>query len=94
MDSNICRLRTIAPATTPEQQQAIKAVLPEMVIITDEAQAAISFLNNNHYDLWAPHYHEYAVAMYNSANLINHDLQNRGWEYAPPRHQASQTSKS
>jgi hypothetical protein len=94
MDSNICQLRTIAPVTTQKQQQAIKAVLPEMVIITDEAQSAIRFLNNKHYALWAPHYHEYAVAMYNSANVIYRELQNSGWEYTPPRHQASQTSKS
>ena len=32
MDSNICRLRTIAPMTTAEQQQAINRILPQMVV--------------------------------------------------------------
>jgi|GEM_PF-924857 len=94
MDSNICRLRTIAPMTTAEQQQAIDRILPQMVVVTNETQSAIRFLNNNHFYLWAPRYHEYAVALYNSANLINHDLQNRGWEYTATRHQTPQTSKS
>jgi hypothetical protein len=94
MDSTTCRLRTIAPVTTPQQQQAIKAVLPEMIIITDEAQSAIRFLNNNHFDLWAPRYREYAVAMYDSANLITRDLQNLGGEHMAMRHQNPQGSKS
>ena len=94
MDSNICRLRTIAPMTTAEQQQAINRILPQMVVLTDETEAAIRFLNENPSYLWAPRYHEYAVAMYNSANFIYHDLQNSGWEYTATRHQTPQTSKS
>ena len=94
MDSKICRLRTIAPMTTAEQQQAINRILPQMVVLTDETEAAIRFLNENPSYLWAPHYNEYAVAMYNSANFIYHDLQNRGWEYTATRHQSPQTSRS
>jgi hypothetical protein len=85
MDSNMCRLRTIERMTTPQQQQDIKAVLPEMVIITDEAQSAIRFLNNNHFDLWAPRYREYAVAMDHSAKIISRDLQNLGENSSSPQ---------
>jgi hypothetical protein len=94
MDSNICRLRTIESMTTAEQQEAITRILPQMVVVTDETQLAIHFLDNNHSYLWAPPYREYAVAMYNSANLIYHDLQNRGLEHTATGHQTPKTSKS
>jgi len=78
MDTNVCRLRTIAPMTTAQQQEAISRIVPQALVVTNETESAIDFLNNNHSYLWAPQYHEYAVALYNSANLINHDLRNGG----------------
>jgi hypothetical protein len=94
MDAHICRLRTIEHMADGEQQATIKRILPQMIVVTDETQSAIRLFNNNHEDLWAPRYDQYAVALYDSANRINHDLQNGGWEYMAACHQASQTSKS
>jgi hypothetical protein len=94
MDAHTCRLRTIEHMADGEQQARIKRILPQMIVVTDETQSAIRLFNNNHEDLWAPRYDQYAVALYDSANRINHDLQNGGWEYMAARHQASQTSKS
>jgi hypothetical protein len=96
MDAHICRLRIIERVTDGEQQATINRILPQMVVVSDETQAAIRFLNHgdDHHDLFAPRYYDYGADLYASANRVYNDLQQGGWEYMAKGRQAPQTSKS
>jgi hypothetical protein len=94
MDAHISRLRTIEHLTDSQQRATINRILPQMIVVSDETQAAIHFFDKNNDDLWAPRYDRDAVDLYDSANRVYNDLQHGGWEYMAARHQTSQTSKS
>ena len=76
MDMLERRLRIIARVTDSGQWAVIKRVVPQIILLSDETNSAILFLNEHRDELWAPKYAAYANEMYQSSGLIDHDLRN------------------
>jgi hypothetical protein len=70
MDQILCRLRIIERVLPPEQQAEINEITAATVELTDTAQAAIHYLNNNQDRLFLPQYTAYAHEMYSEAGRI------------------------
>ena len=76
------RLRLIQHETTPEQQKAIKEVVPEIIVLTDTMNHTIRYINNHEDYLWNPLYHTYTQEMFDAANQIDKYLRQPS-EYLP-----------
>lgn len=70
MDRVLCRLRIIERVLPSEQQAEINKITPAMLELTDTAQAAIHYLNNNENRLFVPTYTAYAGEMDSQAGRI------------------------
>jgi len=67
MDRALYRLRAVEGGVPQDERAQINEIAPAMVELTDSAQAAIVFLNNNENLLWVPKYTAYADEMYSEA---------------------------
>ena len=74
LDKIECRLRNIERATTPQQQAVIKRVVPEIVILTDNMNRTMQYVNHNQHYLWNPQYVARARQMYRSTERIDNYL--------------------
>ena len=93
MDTIERRLRVIARVADPGQRAVIRRVVPQIILLTDETNSAIDFLNSHPDQLWLPKYAAYADEMYNSTGMIDHYLRNPQ-VYAAARVQTAQSPKS
>lgn len=67
MDRELARLRAVQGKVPQDERAQINEIAPAMMELTDSAQAAIDFLNNNEHLLWMPKYTDYADEMYSEA---------------------------
>ena len=74
MGSKLCRLEVIRRVVAPWEQQAIDDAAPLIVEMSNEAQSAITFLNDNHNHLFNPAYHAYSEEMYQQSSKLSHEL--------------------
>jgi hypothetical protein len=76
MGQKLCRLQVIRPAVLPWQQKATNQVASLVLLMKDNTQDAINYLNNNRLDLWNPTYRQYAVNLSNEASHASHTVNN------------------
>lgn len=77
MDQILYRLRTLKGTLPQDQRAEINEITPAMMELTNTAQTAIDFLNNNEHLLWMPKYTAYADEMYSEANRIEQGTSSR-----------------
>lgn len=70
MGTQLCRLETIKRVVSPWEQKAINDAAPLITEMANEAQAAITYLNQNHNHLLNPTYHAYSEAMYQQSTRL------------------------
>ena len=70
MGARLCRLSTIRRVVKPWQQKEIDRVTADILLMADNIQDAIVFLNAHEGELWLPAYEHYASNIYFNA----HDL--------------------
>jgi len=74
MGSKLCRLEAIRRVVAPWEQKAIDDAAPLIVEMSNEAQSAITFLNDNHNHLFNPAYHAYSEEIYQQSSKLSHQL--------------------
>ena len=74
MGSKLCRLEQIRRVASPWEQRAIGEAAPLITEMANEAEAAITFLNDNHNHLLNPTYHAYSEEMYQQSSKLNHQM--------------------
>ena len=74
MDNMICRLNSIKRVASPWQRRMITRVRPQVVVLTDEVNDAIHFVNNNQNYLWSPTFVNYTKDMYATSKQVSKDL--------------------
>lgn len=74
MGSKLCRLEEIRRAASPWEQRAIDDAAPVITEMANEAQAAITFLDNNRNHLFNPGYHAYSEEMYQQSSKLTHQM--------------------
>jgi len=70
MGTRLCRLESIRRVASPWEQKAIDADAPLIAEMANEAQAAITYLNDNHHDLFNPTYRDYAAGLYQRSSRL------------------------
>ena len=76
MGQKLCRLTVIRRELAPWQKQAVNRIAPELQLIADNAQDAITFVNNNQEALWQPTYKRYVDNLYAESNQISNTADN------------------
>jgi hypothetical protein len=72
MGTRLCRLETIRRVVSPWERKAIDSAAPQIVEMASEAQAAITYLDDNRNYLFNPEYTRYGADLYQrSARLAN-----------------------
>ncbi len=74
MGAKLCRLQEIRRMVAPWQREAIDRVAPNVQLMADNADDALTFLNNNREHLWAPVNRKYADNLYTEAGKISHSV--------------------
>ena len=84
MDNMLYNLRVIKDQdqVTPAQAQTINRVAPEVTLLTDEVNTAVSFINNNQNFLWSPTWRQDTTALMNTSHYLNQNLQGMRQEEA------------
>jgi hypothetical protein len=72
--AKLCRLETIRPVLSKWQQAEVDRIGANTLLMADNAQDAITFLNNNQQELWAPVYRKYANNLYDEAHTMAQSL--------------------
>lgn len=70
MGNMLCRLETIRRVVSPWEQKAIDDAAPLIAEMANEAQSAITFLNDNHNHLFNPTYHAYSREMFQQSSRL------------------------
>lgn len=71
MGQKLCRLQVIRRVLPAWQQQAIDRIAPTVQLIADNAQDAITFLNNHQEALWQPTYRHYVNNLYQESSRLS-----------------------
>jgi hypothetical protein len=74
MGSKLCRLEAIRRVVSPWEQKAIDEAAPLITEMANEAQAAITFLDDNRNHLFNPVYHAYSQEMYQQSSKLTHQM--------------------
>ncbi len=74
MGTQLCRLETIERVVSPWEQKAINDAAPLITEMANEAQAAITYLNQNHNHLLNPTYHVYSERMYQQSTRLTQQM--------------------
>jgi len=74
MGSKLCRLEAIRRVVSPWEQKAIDGAAPLITEMANEAQAAITFLDDNRNHLFNPVYHAYSEEMYQQSSKLTHQM--------------------
>jgi hypothetical protein len=76
MDQKLYTLRTLQHEVGPVQSRTIRRVVPQMIVLTNELNDSIRFLNHNHNYLWSPTWREDTADLYRTSNTLCQDLSN------------------
>jgi hypothetical protein len=74
MGTQLCRLETIKRVVSPWERKAINDAAPLITEMSNEAQAAITYLNHNHNHLFNPAYHAYSEEMYQQSTRLTQQM--------------------
>lgn len=74
MDAMERQLRLMAPDDNPAQRAVIKEIAPAIVLLSDETNSSILFLNGHEDELWLPEFADYANGMYTYSSRIDYYL--------------------
>jgi hypothetical protein len=74
MGSKLCRLEKIRRVVSPWEQKAIDDAAPLITEMANEAQSAITFLNDNQNHLFDPGYHAYSREMFQQSSKLAHQM--------------------
>lgn len=73
MEGKLCRLEAIRRVVAPWEQTAIDDAAPLITEMANEAQSAITFLNDNHNHLFNPAYHVYSEEIFQQSSKLSHE---------------------
>lgn len=76
MDAMLYDLRVMKPYVVPAQSHVIWRLTPHVIVLTDEMNTAIRFINKNHDRLWEPQWNAYVGEMSRCSSLVQKDLRN------------------
>jgi hypothetical protein len=74
MGSKLCRLETIRRVALPWEKKAIDDAAPLISEMANEAQAAITFLNDHQQDLFSPAYNGFTAGLYQRSVKLSNDM--------------------
>jgi len=74
MGGKLCRLEAIRRVSSPWERKAIDEAAPLITEMANEAEAAITFLNDNQNHLLNPTYHAYSEEMYQQSSKLNRQM--------------------
>jgi uncharacterized protein YdcH (DUF465 family) len=74
MDHMLYSLRNMQGEVGPAQAKTIARLAPQVVVLTDEVNSSVRFLNNNHQDLWSPTWRIDTDEMHNTSHILTSDL--------------------
>jgi hypothetical protein len=74
MDSMLYSLRAMQHEVGPFQAPTIARVAPEVVILTDEVNASVHFMNRNHPYLWSPTWRVDTNELFQTSRTLKNDF--------------------
>jgi hypothetical protein len=76
MDRSLYQLRNMQNEVAAPQSKLISRIAPDVILLTDELNVSIHFLNHNQDGLWRPQWHDYLSDMYHVSAHIQKDMKN------------------
>lgn len=76
MGRKLCRLEVIRRAVSPWEREAIDRAAPQIRLLADNAQDALSYMDRNEGNFWMPDYGKYVSNLYNESSQLSQTMRN------------------
>ncbi len=74
MDDMLSTLRAMQREVSPAQAQTIARLAPQVIVLTNELNISIHYLNNNHHYLWSPTWRMDTADVDQTSHILEGDL--------------------
>lgn len=93
MGTKLCRLETIRRVVAPWEQKAIDRAAPDIRLLADNTQDALTYVRRNESEFWRPTYMKYTDNLYAESRQLSKSMKNFE-EYAKSRSKELQLQKA